>query len=208
MLANFATPSNNHIVQLYSSASHRSLTPLKIKLSSWPAPHIATTVTPMHHFNLCTHILTHYGKNSHISRIYNSVTHLQSDTNTAIEDISPETPRQAECQCSHWAECQCSCIKWRYCHIERQVLECFMMFHNSFRRNTHFRIIKNSVRHLRSCSDYTHLQKIYPNSAELLTNSVPSNGANIFVAIELDCWTISSAPSPNNQLSTSTEQLI
>ena len=128
MLANFATPSNNHIVQLYSSASHRSLTHLKIKFSSWPAPHIATTVTPMHHSNLCTHILTHCGKNTHISRIYNSVTHLQSDTNTAIEDISLETPRQAECQCSHWAECQCSCIEWRYCHIERRVLECFICF--------------------------------------------------------------------------------
>ena len=37
----------------------------------------------------------------------------------------------------------------------------------------------NSVRHLRSSSDSAHLQRVYPNSTKLLTEFVPSNGANI-----------------------------
>ena len=39
--------------------------------------------------------VTRYGKNTYISRISNSVTHLQSYTNTKIANISPETWRQA-----------------------------------------------------------------------------------------------------------------
>ena len=53
-----------------------------------------------------------------------------------------------------------------------------------FWRNTYFWLIRNSIRHLHSCSDSAHLQKTYPNS-------VPSNGANISTVIELDHWTIS-----------------
>ena len=45
-------------------------------------------------------------------------------------------------------------------------------------KNTHIRWICNLVTYLRYCPDTIHLQKTY--------NSVPSKGANISMAIELD----------------------
>ena len=76
--------------------------------------------------------------------ISNSVTHLQSYTNTAITNItgnsSPMLPeilcerqyRLAEPQCLR-AERRCLCIECGYRRIEWRVLECFMMFPNVLR---------------------------------------------------------------------------
>ena len=43
----------------------------------------------------CNVTTTRSGKNTHISRISNSVTHLRSYTNTAIADIQPISPWRA-----------------------------------------------------------------------------------------------------------------
>ena len=61
-----------------------------------------------------------------------------------------------------------------------------ILYRGQFERNTHIRWICNSVTHLRSCPDNAHLQKYNPNSAKLLTNTVPLKGVNISAAIELD----------------------
>ena len=55
------------------------------------------------------------------------VTHMQSNTNTAIDDISLETPCQPPiCH----AKSRCRHLECRYCRNDRRVVECFMMFHN------------------------------------------------------------------------------
>ena len=51
-------PMQYHRITILYSCTHLTPTPLKIKPSSRPAPHLAT-VTPMHHSNLRIHILTH-----------------------------------------------------------------------------------------------------------------------------------------------------
>ena len=78
-----------------------------------------------------------------------TVTHLQSYTNSAIADIcvnhqyrrtehqcrcTDRRCRRNECQCR--IERRCRCIERQYRHmtrIERRVFECFMMFHNVLR---------------------------------------------------------------------------
>ena len=68
-----------------------------------------------------------FGKSTHIFMISNSVTHLRSYTNSAIAEnsapilpVSPHDRRHLH-------------IERRYRHIEWQVFECFMLFHNVLR---------------------------------------------------------------------------
>ena len=81
-----------------------------------------------------------YGKSLHISMISNSVTHLQSYTNSAIADIarnsaliSPETPREHRCR---WRRVPILFHRMASVRVFRDVsqcFKCFMMFHNLLR---------------------------------------------------------------------------
>ena len=68
---------------------------------------------------------------------------------------------------------------WPY-FFQGKVLPC------PYVKKNHIRLIPNLVTYLHCCPDTALLQKTYPNSAKLLTNSTPSKGANNSVAIELD----------------------
>ena len=71
---------------------------------------------------------------THISRISNSVTHLQSYTNTAIARNSvlgaDITAPSAKCQQRHIERCyrRCGHINRQYCRIKQQVFKHFIMF--------------------------------------------------------------------------------
>ena len=74
------------------------------------------------------------GKNTHISMISNSVTHLRSYINTAIAYIasnsarSPMSPHRAPTS-PHRPPSNSQCCRARHRRLHRMNEECFMMFH-------------------------------------------------------------------------------